>query len=254
MTRSWSPPGQQRERVIRQHVAVGHRLEGEPGNRPREGPDAAGLGCIEVLNDAYSFGQFFVPAGGMTPTEGFPSILTTKTTTGGGLHHTHTVMKYPPSIFTSSSFDWTFKSDFAAGTDLSLKLRCGVIYFTEDSADSPDNIVRFDIGAVNLVMGDDINVGPNTETSILSDVQPASTPVGQQLLNGGDTLSKQNVPLTDLNGLVGTPISSTDWNFLNFNIERAGDQIEDTFSGDVFIFGAVVQFATDFNNIAQWPG
>jgi len=208
---------------------------------------------VEVLNDAYSFGQFFVPAGGMTPTEGFPSILTTKTTTGGGMHHTHTVMKFPLSIFTSCSFDWAFKSDFAAGTDLSLKLRCGLLYFTDISADSPANIIQFDIGAVNLVIGDDINVPPNNETQILTDVQPTSTPVGEELLNGGNTGGKQNVPLTELNNLAGTSISPTDWNFLNFNIERTGTSENDTFLGDAFVFGALVQFATDFNNVAEWP-
>lgn len=205
------------------------------------------------LTNAYKFGQFYVPAGAMTPSAGLPSILTTKTTTGGLDHHTHTVMEFPHTSKSGCSFDWAFKSDFPEDTDPLLRLRVGHLFFSS-SADSPNNIVRMDIGAVNLVMGDDINVGPNNETIILSTVQPTTTPGGEELLNGGNAASKQNVQLTFLNDLVGTPISATDWNFLTINIEREALEAADTFLDSVFLFGVGVQFAVNFNNVAEWPG
>lgn len=206
-----------------------------------------------MLNDVYSFGQFFVPAGAMTPTEGLPSILTTKTTTGGGLHHTHTVMEFVHTVKSGCSFDWAFKADFVKSSVATINLRCGVLYFTPSSADTPNNIIRFDIGAVNLAMGDDINVGTNLETNILTDVQPTATPGGEELLNGGDTGSKQNVPLTTINGLVGTELSPTNWNFLTINMEREALDENDTFQDSAFVFGMGVQFAVEFSNVAEWP-
>lgn len=218
----------------------------------RKGWGGTGL-TPSTLNDVYSFGSFWIPAGALTPVNGIPCIIETYDSTGAANHWTWTVAKFLASAKSSAEFTWAFKSDFVGAPDASLKLRCAPIFFTKTSADSAVNIVRWDIGAVNMVMGDDINIIANTEVTMLSTVQPISTTAGQMLINGGDADNKQAVPLTIVNGAVGTTISSSGLNLLNINLERSSQDSEDTFADDVFLLGINVQFAVDFNNIAEWP-
>lgn len=211
------------------------------------------------LNDVYSFGQFWIPAGALTPVTGFPGIIETLDSTGETpAHNSWTVMKMANAVKSGGNFTWAFKSDFMAGTTATLLLRTAPIFISKVNADPAVNIVEWSLGAVNLAMGDDINFDANTETVLLSTVQPVGTTAGEFLINGGDASSKQNVPLTLINNTVSgtSDISGTDWNFCTINVEREAEtasRVADTYLSDVFLLGVGVQFAVDFNNVAVWP-
>jgi hypothetical protein len=206
-----------------------------------------------ALNDVYSYGAFWVPVGAFTPTEGFPWSLEEYTSSGGPtLHYTWTVANCDPVTKSGGTFTWAFKSDFMAATEVSLKLKVAPIFFGKVAGVAPNDVVKWSLGAVNLVMGDSINIVDNLETTLLSEVGTAYQ------VNGGDQTSKENVPLTLVNdssgGAIGSDISATGWNFMTINVERETvDGAEDTYPEDIFLFGVGVQFACDFNNVAQWP-
>lgn len=211
----------------------------------------------DSLNDAYKFGQFWVPAGALTPTGGFPANIEIHTSTEAANHWSWTVAKFAASVKNGACFSWGFKADFLKAPIADLKLRVAPIFFTKVSADDPANIVEWSIGAANQVVGDDINLDSNTETELFSAVQPTTTPAGKFLINAGSSVNKQAAPLTLVNvGFAAgevSPISLTDWNLLTVNLEREGDHLADTFLGDVYLLGLDVQFAVDFNNVNEWP-
>ncbi len=224
-------------------------MSGRAGGRLGYGANADNVGPNE-LNDVYSFGQFWVPAGAITPTEGFPFVIENYTSSGGpSLHYTWTVANMINGAKSGGTFTWAFKSDFVGAPDANIKLRMAPIFFSKVAGVAPADTVEWSLGAVNIVMGDNINFIDNSETELLSTVGSAFE------LNGGDQVSKQNVPLATINsnGVIGTPISSSDWNFLTMNIERDVADGDDDFPNPIFLYGVGVQFAVDFNNLAEWP-
>jgi hypothetical protein len=206
-----------------------------------------------LLNDAYSYGGFWVPVGAFTPTKGFPWTLEEYTSTGGPtLHYTWTVANCDNVNKSGGTFTWAFKSDFMAATEVNLKLKVAPIFFGKVAGVDPNDVVKWSLGAVNLAMNDNINIIDNLETTLLSEVGTA------YLINGGDATSKENVPLTLINdsssGAIGSDISASSWNFMTINVERETvDGSEDTYPNPVFLLGVGVQFACDFGNVAQWP-
>ena len=219
------------------------------GTNPFPKVSTAGLTPTE-LNDIYSSGQFFIPAGAFTPTEGFPFILEQYTSSGGPtLHYTWTVAQMVFNLKSGGTFTWAFKSDFVGAPDANIKLRMAPLFFSKVAGVAPNDTIEWSLGAVNFIMGSDVNIVDNLETELLSTVGDAFE------MNGGDQTSKENVPLTILNsnGIIGAPISSSGWNMLTFNVERDIADIDDDFPASIFLFGVGVQFAVDFNNLAEWP-
>lgn len=60
------------------------------------------------------------------------------------------------------------------------------------------------------------------------------------------------VALPTPNGRALVADSNTEVNNLTFALRRNATSASDTFTGDLYVIGVAIQFATDFNNITQW--
>ena len=201
-----------------------------------------------LLSSVYSRGQFDLGIGAWQPTEGFPFLKDVYTSSGGSEHFTWPVGNFANDVKSGGTFMWRFKADFVSA--VSLEIQMAPIFFSKVNGVVPDfDHVEWSLGAVNMIMGDTINIAPNTETALISEVNATDA----FKMNGGSVANKQAVPLTTV---MGSAISTTDWNFLTMNIEREADaagRILDTFEDDIFLLGVAVQWKTNFENIAQWP-
>jgi len=195
------------------------------------------------LNSVYDYGQFWIPAGAFTPSISEPCIITTYEGTSGA-QASYTVAQFAPSVAQSANFTWAFKSDFVKVPAADISIRVAPIWYAPTTDPGPNNVVRFEAYCRNFIAGSSINSGLGG-----SDSMDQTVPGTAYDITGGDTSSEEDALGLTPNGAV---IDPTNWNMLSFQLERHGDQAGDNFSDNVFVLGVMIQFATDFNNVALW--
>lgn len=198
----------------------------------------------DELNDAYKYGQFWVPAGALTIGQTNPATKEEyESSAGGNSKPTWTVVKYSGTLEQEAYFQWDFFADFVAVPSASMLLKISPKWFAKTTASNPNNVVEFEGGAYNLLVGSSVNFNVTPETA-MEQIVPA-TAFDLQAGKTGDVTA--SIPLTVGGGVV----SASEWNSINILLERHGD--EDSFADDVFLMGFGVQFAVDFNHVGIWP-
>jgi hypothetical protein len=196
------------------------------------------------LNDVYSFGQFWIPAGATTPsTETSPApVIETYLSTTGGTRQEYTVAKFDGATQSSVCFEWGFKSDFVAVPSASMLFKASPLWFSKTAGDGVED-VDIEIYANNILMGGDVNDNMGAGSQVTKVV-----PTTAFELTGGTTA---NVQASIAKTIEGSVLSATDWNLIRIGVERHANT--DTFGDDVFLIGVGIQFAVDFNNVGVWP-
>lgn len=198
------------------------------------------------LNDVYTFGQFWIPAGSLTSSDDDPvTIEKYESTSGGTKSPWRTVAKMPPSVLSIAWYNWAFKADFAEDTDAKLLMKSKPIWFAKTTAAGPDNVILIDIDGVNLNIGSSVNNSPGSDTAISQTV-----PGTAFLMQSGKTADDEAAASMSISGDV---ISSGDTNLIDMFIERHGELAGDSFDDDIFLLGIMMQWKTNFNNISIWP-
>ena len=196
----------------------------------------------DQLNNIYTHGQFFVPAGALTPGQSDGCIIEQfeyPASNAGSV----TVAKFPTGIETEGYFSWGYKKDFV-NTAIAFKLKPTM--FVKDIGNE-GNVV-WSTGVVNALIGSNLNINAETTTDDMTtpgpdtifDIFSGDATDAERAFDLGSSLSPDNP-------------NANNMNTFNFLIERHGENVSDTLSTDVFLLGLMVQWAVDFNNIGVWP-
>jgi hypothetical protein len=191
------------------------------------------------LNDVYTHGQFFIPAGAMTlGATNTPNLINDSMAILDG--STFTVMEFPTGVQAEVFFQWAFKSDFVKTSALALKVKP---LWYQNVLGSGN--VEWEAGVVNNLIGSNLNI--STETAAVAQIQAAPNVV-DQLASGPSGAVEQAIDLGNTTGL-----SASNMNFMQFIFERHGQNVGDTFGQSALLLGLSIQWAVNFSNVAVWP-
>lgn len=199
------------------------------------------------LNDVYTHGQFWVPAGALTPdtTASPPVFEKYEFSNQANNYYTQTVLNFATSENMEACFNWAFKADFVAVPSASLKLKVKPVYFVPVTVAAPNNVVRVAMSVDNAIVGGNLDQNGNPVQ-----VDWNITNLNAELLNSGvGADGEDSIALT----VGGDTLNSSGLNFLQILFEREGNDAADTYTNTLHLLGIMVQFAVDFNNVAEWP-
>jgi hypothetical protein len=130
------------------------------------------------------------------------------------------------------------------------KLKCYIEWMQIDgAAPSPDEFVTWEAGIGNAVNGATYNFDMEPTPA----VQAAPSLVLGQWIHAGVGQAADaavDLPVADV---FGSSFDADNWNGLILEVERFGNDGDDTFTGSAYFIGAYIQYATDFNNNSEWP-
>lgn len=199
----------------------------------------------DELNSVYTHGQFWVPAGALTPGVNLPITFEDYQPASG--YPTYTVGVYAPTTDTEAFFTWAFKSDLPADPSASLLLKINFLWFVKVAAEENLDSVQWATGASNQLMGTSIDYDNSAGEVIWNRIVAAP-----DILHGGIAANVEAalaVPITN------DVVSGSDWNQLTIMAERHGATggENDDYPENAYLIGVGVQWAVDFNNVAVWP-
>jgi len=119
----------------------------------------------------------------------------------------------------------------------------------DSSAPSPTEYVLWSIAIGNRNYNGDLNFNIDPGGALETDIQ--SPVLDQWHFAGGDTSDTQaGGRITGFSGT--TPASASNWNLLQFMVERQSQDILDTYEEEAHLLGVALQYKTNFNNVSQW--
>lgn len=159
----------------------------------------------------------------------------------GSLAKNYDVITFPPSVLTGVSWAYTFKSGELDAAAPLFKMKA--IWFQSGDVADPTDDVLFDFYIRNVLLGASLNsafTGGTIETS------PTAA---QWVLTSGNGDIEDGIEVIPTGGT----ISAVNTNTLEFQIERHGEMVGDDYDDNAHLLGVMLQYATDFSNIAVWP-
>lgn len=198
------------------------------------------------LNDVYTHGQFWIPAGALSGNPGqTPDFLTPYQIPNA--YSSYTVGRYSGTVDEEAFFTWGFKADFVAAPSASLLLKFSPLFTCENTVAAPNNKVQFAFGASNALVGTSLDFN-----NAANEVNFNTTAPVTDILQGGNTSDDQDTAPV---GVFGDIVSGGEMNLFQLMVERhaASGGVDDNYLNDILLLGVAVQFAVDFNNVAVWP-
>lgn len=197
------------------------------------------------LNDVYTHGQFWIPAGALTAGVGQePEINSWQPPSTG--YPTYTVARYDGAADEEAFFTWCFKADFVKVPTASMLLKVNFIWTCLVAGGVGNDTVQWASGANNTLIGTDLDFN-NAANEVTYDQEVPTVKV----LQAGKTANAQAglaVPV------FGDVVSGSNINMITILAERhAASAVADNYTSDALLLGLMVQFAVDFNNVAVWP-
>lgn len=197
------------------------------------------------LNNVYEYGQFWIPAGALTP--GVTAGCTVEPYESSSANPaTWTVAKFDTAVDQDAHFTWGFKSDFVNVATPRIKL--SPIWFVKTLGVDPNDLVRFGANVYNnVIAGGSLNYN-----NVANEVYMEQDTIATYEINGGNAGSTPQAALF-ITTIGNDALSASDWNMLTMTLTRTGTHVNDNYPASVFLLGVGVQFHTDFGNIAIWP-
>ncbi|MCP4713079.1 MAG: hypothetical protein GY869_30995, partial [Planctomycetes bacterium] len=124
-------------------------------------------------------------------------------------------------------------------------LKAKPLWFAKTTAAGPNNVVLFDVDGVNVILGASVN-NSNTGETELSQTVPGTAFFMQSGISANDEAAGSM-------SISGSTVSAGDTNLIDMMLTRHGEKAGDSFVDDVYILGIMVQWVTNFNNLAVWP-
>jgi hypothetical protein len=207
---------------------------------------AGGVLTPTELNNVYTHGQFWVPAGALTgngvqsPNFALPYQIPSG-------YSSYTVARYADVADDEAFFTWAFKSDFPAVPSASLLLKLFPLFTCENTIAAPNNKVQLAFAASNVLIGNSLDYDASGDEVFYNTTAPVSG-----VLQGGDTSDPENaisVPVAN------NVLSANNMNFVQILVERHSGSggADDNYAAEIVLFGVAVQWAVDFNNLGVWP-
>ena len=220
-------------------------MSGRAGGRLGYGAQGGAL-TPSQLNDVYSFGQFWIPAGALTGNGSQSPDFATPYVIPNG-YSAYTVGRYSGTADEEAFFTWAFKADFVGVPTATMKMKISPLFTSQVTVAAPNNKVQWAFGASNALVGTSLNF-----TNAANEVDFNTTAPVTDILQGGNTSDAQNAAAITVQDDI---LSGGDMNFLQILVERhaATGGADDNYQNDVLLLGVAVQFAVDFNNVAVWP-
>ena len=211
----------------------------------RKGWGSAGV-TAEALNTAIPFSMFYLPAGMWVPAFGQPAIWTPGKQINAQTNEAFDCWEFEHSVNREIYCDIKI-----AGLPINITtpaFRVLPTYFQDvGAAPAPaeECLMEYTIGNNNDGSSTDYTLEGAQEVQKLSEI-----PAAWIDFSTGATFDESiSIPTTD--GPDG--LSATLGNNLRFQLERFGTDGSDDYLQTVFFRGMAVQYATDFNNVNEFP-
>ncbi len=200
----------------------------------------------DTLNTLIPYGQVYFSAGAMVP--GALKPTTFQTLPVNAQQSAIDVHKFVGSDDTECYFNWAFRGFPINISAPAFKLCPLFIQIDEEIAPNPAEYayVEYSIGV------------SYEDTTIDYSMEGAAEVAAQSLIPDAwknfmaTTTGDKSIAIPDLFG--DAALNQAKFNTLRFEIERFGNNVLDTFTANsIYLKGCLLQYATDFNNVAVFP-
>lgn len=208
---------------------------------PRGWPGAS----VESITDGIPYCDLYFPATSMDP--GAIKPTTYQSLQVNAQEQAYSVHEFPGGANTECFFTWAFRGKHIDLSAPNFRLVPYFIQIAESEAPDPAEyaLIEYTIGVSYDGSTIDYSLEGAPEVALQSLID------AQYITFCASTTGDKAVSIPTLDG--DGSLLSTNFNFLQFQVERFGSSGSDTFSESIYLLGCGLQYKTDFANIAQYP-